>query len=343
MPLIDPRAIKCAIYLYPTKRAAEQGDAAGGSGFLVGVRSEALSDTISYCYAVTNRHIITQGHGSPVVRLNCRSGPPDIIEFDVSDWEPHEGGADISVVPCKLNTSRHDHLAITERMFITKDIVKEWAVGPGDDVFMISRLSMNEGKARNAPAARFGNIAQMPIPGEPIPDGFGGQESFAVDMRSIPGHSGSPVLLHIPPWSVRPIDADDISKGWRQPRLEQHQWLLGVDWCHLPYIKRVLDAHGNKTKQSVKLNSGIAGVVPAWRLRELLYSDKLVAQRREWDEWNVKQRELAATANLDAMTGPTTTVADEGSEPSTKADNPSHKEDFTTLVSAAAKKRKPAG
>jgi hypothetical protein len=300
MPLIHPHVIKCAIYLYPTKAAALQGDAAGGSGFLMAVRSKAMPGK-SYCYAVTNKHVITQGTGNPVVRLNCVSGPPDILDYDIADWEPHAGGADISVVPCAVDPDIHDHRAVSEAMLIDKDIIKEWAIGPGDDVFMVSRLSMNEGKSRNAPAARFGNIAQMPIPGEPIPDGASGQESFAVDMRSIPGHSGSPVFINIPPWSLRPNDLDDLNKGWRQARLEQWQWLLGIDWCHLPYEAPVLDEYGKKTKQYVRLNSGVAGVVPAWCLRELLYSDKLVEQRRMSDVVIENRRKLAETASPDGM------------------------------------------
>ena len=64
-------------------------------------------------------------------------------------------------------------------------------------MFVVGQLVNSQGKVRNIPSTRFGNIAQMPY--EPIEQDrvFGKfqQESFLVEARSIIGFSGSPIFL----------------------------------------------------------------------------------------------------------------------------------------------------
>jgi hypothetical protein len=53
-------------------------------------------------------------------------------------------------------------------------------------VFMVGRVITHEGKQKNLPSARFGNITMMPV--EPLRHMRGiNQESFVVEMRSIGG------------------------------------------------------------------------------------------------------------------------------------------------------------
>jgi hypothetical protein len=71
-------------------------------------------------------------------------------------------------------------------------------IGPGDDVFVVGRFINREGKQKNIPSVRFGNIAQMP--GEPLFLDDGKElECFLIEGRSISGFSGSPVFIHISP------------------------------------------------------------------------------------------------------------------------------------------------
>jgi hypothetical protein len=53
-------------------------------------------------------------------------------------------------------------------------------------------LKFHEGRQKNSPTARFGNIAQMP--NEPVIIKRFEQECFLVEARSIGGYSGSPVF-----------------------------------------------------------------------------------------------------------------------------------------------------
>ena len=70
---------------------------------------------------------------------------------------------------------------------------------------------------------------------------------------------------------------------------EQFTWLLGIDcghsldWEHLKEKDRE-----TKTKEGygVTLDTGLSCVIPAWRLRDLLNSEVLVAERKQhFDEY----------------------------------------------------------
>jgi len=330
MPRINPRALRTAIYLYPTRQAAEKGEPIGGSGFIVGVRSNVFQE-MAYLYAVSNHHVITSGqYGNAVIRLNTIAGNINIKERKPHEWESHPRGLDISITPIQLDEETKNISFVDERNFITEEIISKFNIGPGDDLFMVSALSTNVGKQRNAPAVRFGNLSQMPIEGEPLRGTNGiDQESFSADMRSIPGHSGSPVFLEIPRTSAR-YDKDE--KGYLTPSEVSYIFLLGIDWSHLNYNSPVLDACMEKVDppRFVKLNSGIAGVIPAWNIREVLYMEKFVEQRKESDNLEKRLRVDASTPSLDVI------------ETENTSTNPRHREDFTSLLRAAAK-MKPQG
>jgi hypothetical protein len=221
MPRIQDDLLDCVIYLYPSVTDAETGVKAGGSGFLVSVPLEKNPDHRAV-YAVTNSHVIRGG--SPVVRLNTLKGDMKALDIPASVWMHHPDGDDIAVVPLGLDANLFKFKMLPVQMFITNEIIDEFAVGPGDDVFLIGRFTTHEGKQRNLPSARFGNIAMMPL--EPIlhPSGLL-QESFLVEAHSINGYSDSPVFVHIPSFSNRPGKGGSFS--------HYGPWLLGVDWGHI--------------------------------------------------------------------------------------------------------------
>ena len=65
-------------------------------------------------------------------------------------------------------------------------------------------------------------------------------------------------------------------------------WLLGVDWGHLPLYQPMFEKIGNAYEKSethyYDINTGIACVVPAWRILDILNIDALKAQRQQDDE-----------------------------------------------------------
>jgi len=123
----------------------------------------------------------------------------------------------------------------------------------------------HDGKQRNSPAVRFGNIAMRSTERIESPYGLL-QESFIVETHSLPGYSGSAVLLFAP-FSMGDMSRNrfgksrehyqnfDLLKG-QQPDLRfmntKGPYLLGIDWCHLHNKLEVKGSSGNKSKRPVK-------------------------------------------------------------------------------------------
>jgi hypothetical protein len=281
MPRIDDDMLDCVIYLYPTIEAAQKSEAAGGTGFLVGVPSKTVPDGI-YTYAVTNSHVIREG-ASPIASLNTKAGPADIFEFRAESWIHHPDGDDLAVAAMGgLDTGRQRFRLVTTELFITKEIIAEHEIGPGDETIMVGRFISHEGRERNLPTVRFGNISMMPLEKVKHPRGIM-QESFLVETRSLGGYSGSPVFVHVPSSSTRPKDrrAGNITL-----RGDLGPWLLGIDFGHLPIYEPVL-LRDRETPAAdglvVKSNSGQMGVVPAWKLLELLNEPQFADARAKRD------------------------------------------------------------
>jgi hypothetical protein len=292
MPRISDRFLNSVAYLYPSEAEAEDGMKLGGSGFFVGIRL-GLPNLELLC-VVTNKHVVDGG--STTLRVNTPDGKFDIIPLDDATWHYHPHGDDLAVCPIGPNTTLHQISSIPSHAFLTKGMVEQYDVGVGDDTFVVGRFISREGRARNIPSVRFGAIAQMPA--EPIVlDGGIAQESYLIEARSIPGYSGSPVFFTIPPAPgpqpvVNPNLSEDMKAqipellklvGYNPKRQTHYQlgpWLLGINYCHIydkvPVINSVT---GDPVVPSmhVRSDTGMMGVIPAWRLTDILEGPGVVA------------------------------------------------------------------
>ena len=345
MPWIEPEVLECAVYLYPSEAAAEDGMRIGGSGFVVGVPIAEGNSAMLLC-VVTNKHVIDSGN--MVVRVNTIDNHKDIIPLDGARWYLHPDGDDLAVCPVQFS-SLYKIKCIPLRLFLSKNTISKWEIGPGDDVYVVGRFVNHEGKQRNLPSVRFGNISQMPS--EPIVIDGRPQESFLVEARSISGYSGSPVFVYLPPapmpnlnWTPegrKLIDEQGIRFSGVSPKrmnipMQLGPWLLGVDYCHIRWDEPIWSKLTEKPVNDdwfVKSNTGMMGVVPAWKLREIIEGDEMKPIFDELKKTLEEAKEKDTSVELDAaeLSKP---------EPPTKADNPSHKEDFNRLLGEAARKPK---
>lgn len=275
----------CSLYIYKNKADAETGEKSGGSGFLVAIPLIANPE-MTQLYAVTARHVVAD-IPNPVLRLNTLSGTFDLLETNRQRWIWHDD--DVAVYPIDLDPEIHKFAAVSLREFVTEETVHRFF--PGDEVFMVGRFVSHEGTQQNKPSVRFGNISMMP--GDPMQNKYGHpQASFLVEQRSLPGYSGSPVFTLIDPTSPRP-------PMWLTPvnhpfRPDWHgPFLLGIDWCHLHNYEEVLTEDRDTKadpKRWVKAHTGMAGVIPAWRLAAILEADELRSQREAEDKRISAQR-----------------------------------------------------
>lgn len=328
VPRIDDVFLDCVVYLYPSHADAENGAAIGGTGFVIGIPAKSIPNS-HFLFVVTNRHVIDAG--SCIVRLNLKSGGTDILDV-FGNWEPHHAGDDLAFCPIGPG-DEHKFGFVSSDTFLTKDYITQFEIGPGDDVFVVGRFISHEGRQRNLPSVRFGNIAQMPW--EPIKrDDEFMQESFLVEARSIGGYSGSPVFVHIPPFALRPRRGHIGSRSYGP-------FLLGVDWAHLNDWKPVCNRSGTPVGKpdwrdmQVGSNTGMMCVVPAWKITEFFARPEMVARIAAEEERKLERRG-APVATSDHTGRPR-------SEPPATDENPRHKEDFTSLVSEVARKHPRVG
>jgi hypothetical protein len=237
-----------------------------------------LQRNFPFLYAVTNKHVI---ENSLVLRLNARDGKTTVIETLQANWVSHPDGDDLAACFIYFDPREIKFKYVNRGNFLTKDIVKQFNIGPGDDAFMVGRFVNHEGKQSNLPTVRFGNVAQMPL------ERIDGQEGFLIEVRSIGGYSGSPIFVCIPVASERP----DV-KDWGKPAniLSSHgPWLLGVDRAYMNNWTPVCRGNGipvnpsNPAEMQVAANTGMAVAVPAWKLAELLDYAPLAEHRKEME------------------------------------------------------------
>jgi hypothetical protein len=315
MPRISDAFTDCAAYIYGSLQDAKLGEHQGGSGFLVHAPFEQNPE-VGHIYVVTNRHVILKA-GDPVVRLNRRDGTVECLETSVSQWKQHPYGDDVAVFPLYLDCSHLRFWSIPTRYFITKTLIHSEDIGIGDDTFMVGRFINHEGKQQNAPSLRFGNIAMMAKETITSPNGID-QESFLIEIRSLPGYSGSAVFLHSPSamndMSVRRAGkdrpgtlSDNLTKAQEnflmmEPFLNpKGPYLLGIDWCHIPRKAPIRSRDGLPIEEGwyVEENTGMAGVIPAWKIRDILDDEELKMQRKSADD-HLTEKKKSSPISLDS-------------------------------------------
>jgi hypothetical protein len=311
VPFVPPYVLGSSIFLYGSEADARNGANWGGSGVLVGIPSK-VNPSRTHLYAVSNDHII---HACPVIRLVGVDGDPLVLPITDASWDSHPDGDDVAICSLGARPDR-DWWYVPEDLLLTPDNVGPEEVGPGDDCVMVGRYINRELRQFDRPALRFGNLAMLPELVRQEERSFD-QESFLVDMRSHAGFSGSPVFVYyeaegwryLPPLAEVPDTDDRVADATaRVEALEQQvagrdtsgvmgrTWLLGIDWGHLPIWDDVFDAHKRKVGR-MAVNGGMSGVVPAWKLRELLNDEtKGIKMAREQAE-----QELAEVNEGDAV------------------------------------------
>jgi hypothetical protein len=155
MPRISDSIAHSAIYLYSSKKAAEDGQDAGGSGFLVSMPS---TPGMVHLYAVTNRHLVdgSQGGNFWTIRLTRKEGGIDCIVTQKDDWFLHDDGDDVAIVPIEPSEGIK-WWAVASEKILDAEGVDAFGFGYGDEVFFVGRLISHPGSRR---IRRYQGLAQ---------------------------------------------------------------------------------------------------------------------------------------------------------------------------------------
>ncbi|HUO06488.1 MAG TPA: hypothetical protein VMU16_14915 [Candidatus Binataceae bacterium] len=333
MPRISDLIQDTIVYLYPSEKDAKDSASVGATGFLVHVYSKHYprNPRRGFDYVVTNKHVAEKAR---FVRINTTGGQFDILE---ADWKFHENGDDVAVSPIQLSRMTHKIQTLGEKFILDQKTCSELYIGLGDDVFMMGRFIHFEGTERNIPTSRFGNIAMMNV--EPLIDGDGfPQESFLVEMRTIPGYSGSPVFVTLP--KVRWEDHPEFRE--QADARGSLTWLLGIEWMRSKASLDELQTPWiNGQPVTVRVTTGMSGVIPAWKIRDVLDCDKFRTQREYWDMMEAERKKNSRIEKTFAEKPKQSSLAP---DPRDRIDIPTPtREQFERDFTKATRKRKPSG
>ena len=269
-----------------------------GTGFFVMTTNESNPD-VGHGYFVTAKHVLLDEEGKWLprvwLRFNARDGGVKTGKVDLTGevWiytHPKDDNIDIAVIPMLPDRKRFDYLTLRTDDFATKESIEELNIYEGTEVFFTGLFANFFGQKSNQPIVRFGRVALMPS--ERVPWVAPGrkelvlQELYLLETFSFGGNSGSPVFFYLGP------NHNPGSMRIGPPTVK----LAGVMSGQFTDA-RAVEVVKMPRKQSEKANSasvvfrpffrdfvGIAAVVPAHLLHDILFSDELRTQRKEYGQ-----------------------------------------------------------
>jgi hypothetical protein len=296
MPRVNDELPWVVAYRYPSKQDALDGSKAGGTGFIVRLQTSAMF----YEYVVTNRHVI-EDLDARFVRFNTHIKKLEVFE---GEWELSETD-DLAAWELPLHRAHLHYRSIGTDWLLTKEDAECLRVGIGDDLFMVGRFINHDGKLGNIPVVRFGTIAMMPE--EPIIADGKAQDSFLIEIRTIPGFSGSPVFIHMP-WAERKKDRKFKPNPSERHFLESYDYLekcLGIEWCRVKGETAKMPLI-NGASFDIQVTSGMSGCIPSWKILDFLATNRTFAMRREETDKKMKDESTVEYTGAHAVTQQTT-------------------------------------
>lgn len=269
---------KCVAFIY--LRKTEDKAHASGTGFFVGVPDDARKERGFTVYFVTCRHILLDREGQPrhpeaYLRINTHDGEAGIIEVplvvdgDAPTIIAHpDPSVDLAVIPILPDQEVYDFLFLTSDQIVTDERHAALKAFEGTPVFYMGLFTSFPGIKKNYPVTRFGRVAL--IADEPIPWEQGVAELHLVEVTAYEGTSGSPVFYELGDAQGEVPHLAGLMKGIyydAQPVREERQ--------NRPILTP--DGHAIYSRTS----NGIAAMVPAQKLHELLHGPVLIRMRQQ--------------------------------------------------------------
>jgi hypothetical protein len=245
-----------------------------GTAFFVAI-AHPKNDNVAFTYMVTAKHVLQtedQKSWQPIifVRLNKTDGGSEIIPIPIimsgenrNVYLHPDNTVDLAVIPVRLSAiDKVDAKTLPSEMITTRDDFGKLRIVEGSEVFFAGLFSPYIGTAKNYPIVRFGRVAL--ITDEKIK--FVGYEAdlYLIETGSFGGNSGAPVFFYL---------GIDRSPGavYMGPPITKLAGIMSGSFRDLQRIELI-----ETTKVPIApSNMGIAAVVPAYKLHELLFGDVL--------------------------------------------------------------------
>jgi hypothetical protein len=278
---------QCVVFVY---NGAEGTPAqADGTGFFIGIRSATPNH--GWLYLVTAKHVVhtnSNDFQSPLftrlwVRVNNKAGGFTMFPVDLrasgeeqSVFFNSDASVDIAVISIAIPDMQSLELQVLpEQMLTSPSDFKTLNIGVGTDMFFTGMFTGFLGEKKSYPIVRFGKLAM--IPDEKI--NFGGQsaEGYLMEAFSFGGNSGSPVFFY-------PSSDNSPGRGLMigPPQIKIAGVMKGFfgDFEQIKLLQNQAAISGPPIPVSTG-NTGIALIVPAKFIAEILHSPALEVQRQK--------------------------------------------------------------
>ena len=249
-----------------------------GTAFFVAVKDEANPDR-AFVYLVTAKHVLQTADQKAwlpqiFVRLNTRAGASEMfpVPIVVSGAKqtvflhPTDKTADVAVIPALPDEKRFDFKFLGQEHLTSPQDFKQLGIAEGSEVFFTGLFAPYVGARRNYPVVRFGRVAL--ITDEKIRFIDREADLYLVETASYGGNSGSPVFFYLG------SDRQPGSIIIGPPVLKLAGVMSGTFLDVQPI--RAIDTVRAAASQS---NMGIAAVVPAYKVWEILSGRELASKR----------------------------------------------------------------
>ncbi len=248
-----------------------------GTAFFIAIKNPS-KPTLSNGYLVTARHVLykpgTKEFLDKVyVRLNKKDGGSEVNIIPIQTKGSNQTvflhsdtSVDLAVIPFFPDQTKYDFKFLPEKLITTKDDYTNLKIREGSDVFFTGLFAPFIGAEKNYPVVRFGRVAL--VTDEKI-DWMGTLMTlYLIEAGSYGGNSGAPVFFYLG------SDREPGSLIVGPPVLKLAGIMQGT-FLDAQEIKIV----NTKTTPVSQSNMGIAAVIPAYKLHELLFSAELRQQR----------------------------------------------------------------
>ena len=279
---------------------------------------------------VTARHVIRDiGSEYVHVRVNTHQGEARVLPTLREHWHPHpDKRVDVSICPSLIPKDQFDimHLPLEAPLILTEEVIKKEKIGIGDEIFAAGMFVSRIGERKNIPIVRVGVISAMPE--EKIETTYGYHHAYLIETHSIDGLSGSPVFIHLPPFRVveQSVEMSEYSHFLMGMLLGHNQVTNPKDIIEIE--QRDLERPNDEprtVRASVPLNTGIGVVIPISYIVEAVEQPDVRRRREEALMKEKQERRFVPDSAAGTKQTPTTD------------ENPQHKEDFNSLLGAAAR------
>jgi hypothetical protein len=265
---------------------------ADGTGFHVSIPSPTVPGRM-WGYLVMAKHMVVTNPNDlngPVVpnlwvRVNMKSGGTSMYKLDLITsgnnqtlFFNSDPSVDVAVFPVKpADIDKMDVQFLPEKMLSSADDLRTLNIGVGTDMFFTGMFTGFLGEKRSYPIVRFGKLAM--IPDEKIDFSTGlPAAGYLMEAFSFGGNSGSPVFFYPSADNLpgtlalgpRPIKIAGVMRGF-----------FG-DFEPIQLLQKQTSAQ-DQPGQKIPVsngNSGIAFVVPAKFISEILHSADLESLRK---------------------------------------------------------------